>query len=157
MSQETGPVVDDKFVDLMRATAEVDLRLERFSSSPALKTAAHTDRAAAFPSHRLSQPLGLDGPEDVLAVMDQCGVERVVNITMQVGQAALDIIDRYRDLPDRFSSIGWMDWSGVERTDFVQVTMDRIHRLDGAWRLRDQVLEGFRPHTARRRRQTAAH
>ena len=39
MSQETDPVVDDKFVDLMNAKAEVDLRLSDFHPRTALKTA----------------------------------------------------------------------------------------------------------------------
>jgi predicted TIM-barrel fold metal-dependent hydrolase len=39
-------------------------------------------------------------------------------------------VDRYHAAaPDRFSSIGWMDWNGMERDDFVQTTMDRLHRL----------------------------
>jgi predicted TIM-barrel fold metal-dependent hydrolase len=129
MREGSSSGVTDKFVDLVRATAEVDLRLSDFHPRSALKTPVHRIEQPRFPVIDYHNHLDSMRPEDVLAVMDQCGVERVVNITMQVGQAALDIIDRYRDLPDRFSSIGWMDWSGVERTDFVQVTLDRIHRL----------------------------
>jgi predicted TIM-barrel fold metal-dependent hydrolase len=66
----------------------------------------------------------------VLQIMDRCGVDHVVNITMQVGQSAHAIMDRFHQAaPDRFSSIGWMDWEGVERADFVQVTIDRLKRL----------------------------
>jgi len=56
-------------------------------------------------------------------------VERVVNITMQVGQQTRYMDRFHRAAPDRFSSIGWMDWSDVERPDFVQLTLDRIHRI----------------------------
>jgi predicted TIM-barrel fold metal-dependent hydrolase len=130
MSQETDPVVDDKFVDLMNAKAEVDLRLSDFHPRTALKTAVHTVEEPRFPAIDYHNHLDSMNPHDVLAVMDQCGVERVVNITMQVGQRALDIVDRYHAAaPDRFSSIGWMDWNGMERDDFVQTTMDRLHRL----------------------------
>jgi predicted TIM-barrel fold metal-dependent hydrolase len=30
---------------------------------------------------------------------------------------------------ERFAAIGWMDWSGLERDDFVDVTLDRLERL----------------------------
>jgi predicted TIM-barrel fold metal-dependent hydrolase len=120
----------DRFVDLVSATAQVDLRLSDFRPRSALRTPVHPMRQPRFPVIDYHNHLDSMQPQDVLAVMDQCGVERVVNITMQVGERALEIIDSYRAAaPDRFSAIGWMDWSGVERTDFVQVTLDRIHRM----------------------------
>jgi len=130
MSQETGPVIGDKFADLMSATAEIDLRLCDFHPRTALKTTVHRIEHPRFPVIDFHNHLDSMNPEDVLAVMDQCGVEHVVNITMQVGQRALEIMDRYHAAaPGRFSSIGWMDWSGVERADFAAVTIERIHRL----------------------------
>lgn len=130
MSHDSGPVFDDKFVDLMGAKAETDLRLSDFHPRTALKTAEHTIEQPRFPVIDFHNHLDSMEPKDVLAVMDKCGVERVVNITMQVGNRALEIMDRYHSAaPDRFSSIGWMDWSGIERDDFAQVTIDRLHRL----------------------------
>lgn len=129
MSEAKSSAVTDRFVDLVSATAEVDLRLSDFRPRSVLRTPVHRIGRPRFPAIDYHNHLDSMQPKDVLAVMDRCGVERVVNITMQVGQAALDIIDRYRATPDRFSSIGWMDWSSVERSDFVQVTLDRIHRL----------------------------
>ena len=71
----------------------------------------HTIEQPRFPVIDYHNHLDSMNPKDVLAVMDRCGVERVVNITMQVGNRALEIIDRYHaTAPDRFSSIGWMDW-----------------------------------------------
>jgi len=129
MSEASSSKAADKFVDLVSATAEVDLRLSDFHPRAALQTPVHRIKQPRFPVIDYHNHLDSMRPEDVLAVMDQCGVERVVNITMQVGQAALDIIDRYHAWPERFSSIGWMDWTGVERGDFIQMTLDRIHRL----------------------------
>jgi predicted TIM-barrel fold metal-dependent hydrolase len=130
MSEGTGRVFDDKFVDLMNAKAETDLRLSDFHPRIALKTAVHAIEQPRFPVIDFHNHLDSMNPKDVLAVMDQCGVERVVNITMQVGQRAHDIMDRYHAAaPGRFLSIGWMDWSGIERDDFVQLTIDRLHRL----------------------------
>jgi predicted TIM-barrel fold metal-dependent hydrolase len=128
MRHKTEPVSGDKFVDLMSARAEVDLRLSDFHPRTALRTPVHAIERPRFPVIDYHNHLDSMRPEEVLAIMDQCGVEHVVNITMQVGQKALDIMDRYHAAArDRFSSIGWMDWSGVEREDFVQVTIDRLH------------------------------
>ena len=58
------------------------------------------------------------------------GAQQVLDFTMQVGQTALDIMDRFHTAAlGRFHSIGWMDWSGVERKDFAQVTIERLKRM----------------------------
>ena len=130
MSGEDILAEPDRFVDMVSATAEVDLRLSDFRPRATLKTAAHMLEHARFPVIDYHNHLDSMEPRDVLATMDQCGVEHCVNITMQVGQKALDIMDRYQAFaPERFSSIGWMDWSGLERPDFVQLTTDRLNRL----------------------------
>jgi predicted TIM-barrel fold metal-dependent hydrolase len=130
MSAETGRIAGDKFADLMSATAEVDLRLSDFHPRTVLKTTTHSVDQPRFPVIDYHNHLDSMDPSDVLAIMDRCGVEHVVNITMQVGRRAHEIMDRYHAAaPDRFSSIGWMDWSGIERDDFVEVTIDRIHAL----------------------------
>ncbi|HTF67034.1 MAG TPA: amidohydrolase family protein [Edaphobacter sp.] len=120
----------DKFVDMVSATAEVDLRLSDFHPRSALTTAQHDLQLPKFPVIDYHNHLDSTEPEDVLAIMDRCGVEHVVNITMQVGEKAHSIMDRFhRAAPGRFSSIGWMDWTSVDRADFVQVTVDRLKRL----------------------------
>jgi len=130
MTQATVPIKRDKFADLMHATAEIDLRLSDFHPRTALKTAVHSIEQPRFPVIDFHNHLDSMNPKDVLVVMDRCGVEHVVNITMRVGHRAFDMMDRYHAAaPDRFSSIGWMDWNGVERDDFVEVTIDRLHRL----------------------------
>jgi predicted TIM-barrel fold metal-dependent hydrolase len=120
----------DKFVDMVSATAEVDLRLSDFQPRSSLHAPVHQLARARFPVIDYHNHLDSMEPRDVLSTMDQCGVEHVVNITMQVGQRALDMMDRYHAAaPGRFSTIGWMDWSGVERSDFVQVTLDRLQQM----------------------------
>src|SRR5260370_15298662 len=104
----------DKFVDMVSATAEVDLRLSDFHPRSSLRTPLHTVERARFPVIDYHNHLDSTDPREVLSVMDQCGVEHVVNITMQVGLKALEIMDRFHvAAPERFSAIGWMDWSGL--------------------------------------------
>ncbi len=61
--------------------------------------------------------------------MDACGIEHVVNITMRPGLGGLEIIDKFAPYPDRFSVMGWMDWSGVEKPDFIQKSVETMERL----------------------------
>jgi predicted TIM-barrel fold metal-dependent hydrolase len=124
------PGSSDKFVDMVSATAKVDLPLSDFHPQSSLNTPVSNIQRARFPVIDYHNHLDSTDPREVLAIMDQCGVEHVVNITMQVGQTALDIMDKFHNAaPDRFSSIGWMDWSGVDRPDFAQITIDRLHRM----------------------------
>jgi len=120
----------DKFVDMVSATAQVSLPLSDFQPRSSLVTPDRTPEKPRFPVIDYHNHLDSTDPKEVLAVMDACGVEHLVNITMQTGAAAHAILDRFHSAaPDRFSSIGWMDWTGIERSDFVAVTVDRLHRL----------------------------
>ncbi len=121
---------EDKFVAMVKARAEVDLRLSDFAPRTELKVAEHTITEPRFPVIDYHNHLDSLEPYDVLRIMDACGVEKLVNITMQTGQAALDILDRFhRAAPERFYSYGWMDWSGIERADFIQISLNRLERL----------------------------
>ena len=130
MSQQPSGAERDKFVDMVSAVAKVDLPLTDFHPRSSLNLPAHPVERARFPVIDYHNHLDSTEPAEILAIMDACNVEHVVNITMQVGPAAHAILDRFHTAePDRFSSIGWMDWSGVERTDFIAVTLDRLERL----------------------------
>lgn len=121
---------EDKFVSMVSAKAEVDLRLTDFAPRSQLKVAAHVPEHPRFPVIDYHNHLDSLDPRDVLRIMDACGVEKIINITMQTGEAALEIIDRFhRADPARFAAIGWMDWSGLERRDFVQLSSNRLERL----------------------------
>jgi predicted TIM-barrel fold metal-dependent hydrolase len=121
---------EDKFVAMVSAKAEVSLRLSDYAPRSELKVEAHVVEQPQFPVIDYHNHLDAQSPREVLRVMDACGVEKIVNITMQTGQAALASIDRFHTAaPGRFATIGWMDWSGVERRDFTQISLDRLERL----------------------------
>jgi predicted TIM-barrel fold metal-dependent hydrolase len=121
---------EDKFVAMVSAKAEVDLRLSDFAPRAQLKVPAHAIERPRFPVIDYHNHLDAQSPREVLGVMDACGVEKIVNITMRTGQAAIDSIDKFHGAaPDRFATIGWMDWSGVERSDFTQLSLDRLELL----------------------------
>ncbi|MGH9590954.1 MAG: amidohydrolase family protein [Terracidiphilus sp.] len=121
---------EDKFLAMVSAKAEVDLRLSEFAPRSQLKVAAHAVRQPRFPVIDYHNHLDSLDPRDVLRVMDTCGVEKIVNITMRTGEAAHEAMDRFhRAAPERFAAIGWMDWAGIERGDFIQLSLERLERL----------------------------
>ncbi len=90
----------------------------------------HVVEKPRFPVIDYHNHLDAQDPGEMLRIMDECGVEKIVNITMLTGDAAIDSIRKYHTADkDRFATIGWMDWSGVEGDDFVAVTLDRLERL----------------------------
>jgi predicted TIM-barrel fold metal-dependent hydrolase len=114
---------------MVTAKAEVSLPLSQFQPLSTLVTPEHLPQRPRFPVIDYHNHLDALDPREVLEVMDECGVERVVNITMQTGEAALEVIDKFRKAdPKRFSTIAWMDWAGVERDDFIALTLDRLER-----------------------------
>ena len=124
------PVAEDRFVAMVSAKAEVDLRLSDFAPCSQLKAAVHAIEKPRFPVIDYHNHLDSLDPRAVLRIMDACDVERIVNITMQTGEAALATIGRFHHAaPERFASIGWMDWSGIDRSDFIQLSLDRLERL----------------------------
>src|SRR6185312_6123161 len=110
----------DKFVAMATATAEVDLKLKDFQPVSMLVTPATNVERASVPAIDYHNHLDAFEPEEVLPIMDACGIERIVNITMRPGLGGLEIADKYARYKDRFSVMGWMDWTGVEKPDFVQ-------------------------------------
>lgn len=120
----------DMFVDLVSATAHVDLPITDFHPRSQLRVPDRTPAKPLVPVIDYHNHLDSTDPTEVLRIMDHCGVEHLVNITMQVGEKAHAQIRRFHQAsPKRFSTIGWMDWTGHERADFLAVTRDRLHAL----------------------------
>jgi hypothetical protein len=119
----------DKFVAMVTAKVEVDLRLSDFQPISELRAPRHDVEQPRFPVIDYHNHLDSLAPAEVLRVMDACGVEQIVNITMRTGETALGIMDRYHQASARFHSIGWMDWNGLERDDFVPLTLKRLERM----------------------------
>lgn len=120
----------DKFVAMVSAKAEVNLPLGDFQPKSTLVQEEHHLDRARFPVIDYHNHLDSVEPREVLRVMDACGIEKTVNITMKTGDEALRMIDKFHAAdPERFATIGWMDWSDVTRPDFVALTLERLERL----------------------------
>ncbi len=120
----------DRFVAMVSAQADVDLRLSDFHPRSELVAPDRTPLRPRFPVIDYHNHLDSMDPEAVLRVMDECGVERIVNITMQTGEEALAVLRRFRGVArDRFATMAWMDWTGVDREGFVGLSLDRLERM----------------------------
>ena len=127
---ESGGQINDNFMAMVSAKAEVTLPLSEFQPQSTLVTAEHHVQRARFPVIDYHNHLDALDPMEVLRIMDACGIERIVNITMKTGDEAIKIIDKFHAADaQRFAAIGWMDWTGVENDDFVEKTFDRLERL----------------------------
>ena len=137
---------------MVTAKAEVTLPLSEFQPQSTLVTAEHHVERARFPVIDYHNHLDALDPVEVLRIMDACGIERIVNITMKTGDEAIRMIDKFRSVDaERFATIGWMDWSGVEKDDFVELTLRPAGTPGGARSQGNQVLE--KPWTERARSQ----
>ncbi len=119
----------DKFVAMATAKAEVDLKLTKFEPVSMLVAPVHVIERASVPAVDYHNHLDAFEPREVLRIMDACNVERVVNITMRPGMGALEIIEKFAPFPERFSIMGWMDWTGVEKPGFIEKSLDTLERL----------------------------
>ena len=123
----------DKFIAMVSAQANVTLPISDFRPRCMLHNVVHEVHQPRFPVIDYHNHLDAQDPTEVLRIMDACGIEHTVNITMKVGDEAVEQIKRYRAADARrFSTIGWMDWSGVDSPNFasfIKLTMDRIDRL----------------------------
>jgi predicted TIM-barrel fold metal-dependent hydrolase len=123
----------DKFIAMVSAKASVSLSLSDFHPRTMLHSTVHEITKPRFPVIDYHNHLDAQDPLEVLKIMDACEIEHIVNITMKVGDEAIDMIERYRRADARrFSTIGWMDWQGADAKDFssfVKLSLDRIDRL----------------------------
>lgn len=123
----------DKFIAMVRAKANVQLPLGEFEPRSMLRTPVRMVETPRFPVIDYHNHLDAQEPGNVLAVMDACGIEQMVNITMKVGDEAVAQIRRYRAADaKRFRTIGWMDWSdwsAVAVEEFIERSLQRLERL----------------------------
>ena len=115
---------------MVNAKAETDLRLVDFEPRPTLVVPVHEVRRARFPAVDFHNHVDAQDPGEVLRVMEACGVERLVNITMRTGEEALETMERFRRAaPARFHTVAWMDWHDLHEPGFFGRSVERLERL----------------------------
>src|ERR1700739_4719690 len=141
------PVSKDPFVAMVTARAEVDLRLSDFHPRSMLAAPEHEILKPKFSVIDYHNHLDAQEPGEVLRIMDECGIERIVNITMRTGEAALAMIRKFHSAaPGRFATYGWMDWSDVQSPGFFQRAVDRMEQLIEHGACGFEILKGLLTH-----------
>jgi predicted TIM-barrel fold metal-dependent hydrolase len=117
----------DKFLEMVEVRADVDLRLSDFEPRSMLRTATTYIERAKFPVIDYHNHLDSREPFELLRIMDACNIEKLVNITMRTGEAALEGHRRFKDsAADRFETYAWFDWSGLHSDGFWQRCLERL-------------------------------
>jgi len=119
----------DKFIEMVTARAEVDLKLSDFAPRSMLHVPVTTVERARFPVIDYHNHLDAQDPAAVLRIMDACNIERVVNITMRPLDDAIATHRRFKALaPERFETYAWFDWSDLYSTGFWQRSIELLER-----------------------------
>jgi predicted TIM-barrel fold metal-dependent hydrolase len=123
-------VEEDKFIAMVTARADVELRLSDFAPRSMLAVPVHEIGRAKFPVIDYHNHLDAQGPMEMLKVMDACNVEKIVNITMHTGAQAFDIHRKFKQAAsERFETIGWFDWADLDEGGFWRRSVDRLDQM----------------------------
>ncbi|MBX7174209.1 MAG: amidohydrolase [Pyrinomonadaceae bacterium] len=121
--------INDKFIEMVTAKAEVDLRISDFAPVSMLNVPTHEISRSKFPAIDYHNHLDAQNPGEVLQIMDDCGIEKCVNITMQTGEKAFEIHRKFKDSsPDRFETYAWFDWTDLDSENFWQKSVERLEK-----------------------------
>src|ERR1700743_2542158 len=123
----------DPFVSMMNAESEVALSLSDFMPRSMLRIAEHSIDRPKFPAIDFHNHIDGMEPSEVLRIMDACGIEHLVNITMKPGTDGLESLARLRAAsPKRFSTIAWMDWRDLADDGFFERSVRRLEQCVAA-------------------------
>jgi predicted TIM-barrel fold metal-dependent hydrolase len=123
----------DPFVSMMAAESKVTLSLSEFRPQSMLRAAEHSVDRPKFPAIDFHNHIDGMEPADVLRIMDACGIEHLVNITMKSGTDGMESLTRLRAAsPKRFSTIAWMDWRDLDEDGFFDRSIRRLEQCVSA-------------------------
>jgi predicted TIM-barrel fold metal-dependent hydrolase len=123
----------DPFVSMMTAESKVTLNLSDFAPQSMLRVPEHSIQRPKFPAIDFHNHI--DGMEtaEVLRIMDACGIEHLVNITMKPGIDGIASLTRLRAAASRrFSTIAWMDWRDLQEDGFFERSVTRLEQCVSA-------------------------
>jgi predicted TIM-barrel fold metal-dependent hydrolase len=119
----------DPFVSMMTAESKVALSLSDFTPRSMLRVAEHSIDRPKFPAIDFHNHIDGMQPSEVLRMMDTCGIEHLVNITMKPGIDGIDSLIRLNATSaGRFSTIAWMDWRDLGEDGFFERSVGRLER-----------------------------
>ncbi len=121
--------INDKFIQMVTAKADVDLIISDFAPVSMLNVPIHEISKAKFPAIDYHNHLDAQSPGQILKIMDDCGIEKCINITMQVGEKAFEIHRKFKDFAsDRFETYAWFDWTDLDSENFWEKSVERLEK-----------------------------
>ena len=119
----------DPFVSMMTAASKVTLSLGDFAPQSMLRVPEHLIQRPKFPAIDFHNHIDGMEPAEVLRIMDACGIEHLVNITMKPGTDGIESMARLSAAsPNRFSTIAWMDWRDLHEDGFFDRSVRRLEQ-----------------------------
>ncbi|MBI3651623.1 MAG: amidohydrolase family protein [Acidobacteria bacterium] len=95
-----------------------------------LAVPVHSIARAKFPAIDFHNHLDAQSPLQMLKVMDECHIEKIVNITMRVGDAAFAMHRKFQQASaTRFETIAWFDWHDLHDEGFWKKSVERLERF----------------------------
>jgi predicted TIM-barrel fold metal-dependent hydrolase len=123
----------DPFVTMMMAESKVTLSLSDFAPESMLRVPEHSIQQPKFPVIDFHNHIDGMEPREVLRIMDACGIEHLVNITMKPGTDGIESLTRLQAAaPGRFSTIAWMDWRDLHEDGFFDRSIRRLEQCVAA-------------------------
>jgi predicted TIM-barrel fold metal-dependent hydrolase len=123
----------DPFVSMMTAESKVTLSLSDFAPESMLRVPEHSIQRPKFPAIDFHNHIDGMEPMEVLRIMDACGIEHLVNITMKPGIDGIESLTRLQAAsPGRFSTIAWMDWRDLHEDGFFDRSVRRLEQCVAA-------------------------
>jgi predicted TIM-barrel fold metal-dependent hydrolase len=123
----------DPFVSMMTAESKVTLSLSDFTPQSMLRVTEHSIQRPKFPAIDFHNHIDGMEPAKVLQVMDACGIEHLVNITMKPGTDGIESVTRLgATSPSRVSTIAWMDWRDLAEEGFFDRSVRRLEQCVAA-------------------------
>src|SRR3984885_3723465 len=123
----------DPFVSMMTAASKVTLGLGDFAPQSMLRVPEHLIQRPKFPAIDFHNHIDGLEPAEVLRIMDACGIQHLVNITMKPGTDGLESLARLRAASSkRFSTIAWMDWRDLADDGFFELSVRRLEQCIAA-------------------------
>lgn len=114
---------------MVTAKADVDLKISDFEPRSMLAVPTHEVSQAKFPAIDYHNHLDAQEPVEMLRIMDECNIEKIVNITMLVGDEAFEMHRRFKQAAhDRFETYAWFDWTDMYAEGFWRRTVERLER-----------------------------
>jgi fructoselysine-6-P-deglycase FrlB-like protein/predicted TIM-barrel fold metal-dependent hydrolase len=106
------------------------LALKDYRPTPMLRRPEHFPLRPRFPVIDLHNHIDGDDPRRLLALMDECGVAKIVDLSAAVGEEAKRVLDSFLSVDaGRFGVMATPDWSGVHQKDFAAREADRLRDL----------------------------